>query len=171
MIPVALSGDRTYNKDTIRRYVREGSRVIPGASTIHFDEISKKRIFQSIDSTRTTKKFLQEKYQLLKNKLGRIPTVLDFYEYGEIDPMLFINYAKTYDNFVRKVDPEYTITFSQEEAAVLEFISSLLINGKRPHELIMLKLLLEQKEVTKGTFQTALEHMKQKYREADYRSS
>ena len=30
MIPIALSGDRTYNKDNIRRYVMEGGRVIPG---------------------------------------------------------------------------------------------------------------------------------------------
>ena len=37
MIPIALSGDRSYNKDNIRRYVTEGGRVIPGASTIHFD--------------------------------------------------------------------------------------------------------------------------------------
>ena len=35
MIPIALSGDRSYNKDNIRRYVTEGGRVIPGASTIH----------------------------------------------------------------------------------------------------------------------------------------
>ena len=35
LIPVALSGDRTYNKDTIRRFVREGTRVIPGLSLIH----------------------------------------------------------------------------------------------------------------------------------------
>ena len=41
MIPIALSGDRSYNKDNIRRYVTEGGRVIPGASTIHFDEISR----------------------------------------------------------------------------------------------------------------------------------
>lgn len=41
MIPIALSGDRSYNKDSMRRYVREGARVIPGSSTIHFDEISK----------------------------------------------------------------------------------------------------------------------------------
>ncbi len=41
MIPIALSGDRSYNKDNIRRYVTEGGRVIPGASTVHFDEISK----------------------------------------------------------------------------------------------------------------------------------
>ena len=50
MIPIALSGDRSYNKDNIRRYVLEGERVIPGASTIHFDEISKKRIFTAIDT-------------------------------------------------------------------------------------------------------------------------
>lgn len=42
MIPIALSGDRTYNKDNIRRYIMEGGRVIPGASTVHFDEISRK---------------------------------------------------------------------------------------------------------------------------------
>ena len=42
MIPIALFGDRSYNKDNIRRYLREGSRVIPGASMIHFDSIRRK---------------------------------------------------------------------------------------------------------------------------------
>ena len=32
MIPIALSGDRSYNKDNIRRYLMEGGRIIPGAS-------------------------------------------------------------------------------------------------------------------------------------------
>ncbi len=50
MIPIALSGDRSYNKDNIRRYLMEGGRVIPGASTIHFDEISRKRIFAAVDN-------------------------------------------------------------------------------------------------------------------------
>ena len=36
MIPIALSGDRTYNKDNIRRYVTEGEKVIPGISTMRF---------------------------------------------------------------------------------------------------------------------------------------
>ena len=49
MIPMALSGDRSYNKDTIRRYVASGTRVIPGSSSVHFDEISRKRIYESID--------------------------------------------------------------------------------------------------------------------------
>lgn len=171
MIPIALSGDRTYNKDTIRRYVREGSKIIPGSSTIHFDEISKKRIFQSIDNSTTTKKFLRDKYQQLKNKLGRIPSVLDFYEYGEIDPMLFINYAKTYDNFVRGIDSEYSISFTKEESAVLEFVSSLLVNGKRPHELIILKKLMEQDDIKLDILKNEIERIAGDYNEHDFRSS
>lgn len=34
MIPIALFGDRSYNKDNIRRYLREGSRVIPGKTSV-----------------------------------------------------------------------------------------------------------------------------------------
>ena len=41
MIPIALSGDQTYNPDNIRRYVNSGNTTIPGASSIHFDEIAK----------------------------------------------------------------------------------------------------------------------------------
>lgn len=171
MIPIALSGDRTYNKDTIRRYVREGSKIIPGSSTIHFDEISKKRIFQSIDNSKTTKKLLTEKYMNLKHRLGKIPSIIDFYEYGEIDPLLFVEYAKTYDKFVRMVDKDYMIRFSSEEEVMLEFVSSLLINGKRPHELIMLKLLLENSSFSRDKFKNALEENGEKYRENDYQSA
>ncbi|MBQ9885746.1 MAG: DUF3427 domain-containing protein [Lachnospiraceae bacterium] len=171
MIPIALSGDRTYNKDTIRRYVREGSRVIPGCSTIHFDEISKKRIFNSIDNATTTKKFLKDKYQQLKNRLGHIPSILDFYEYGEIDPMMFVNYSKTYDNFVRMVDDEYNIRFTNDEEQSLEFISSLLINGKRPHELLMLKMLMNDEAINRESFCDALNQAGSSYYEDDYISS
>lgn len=171
MIPIALSGDRTYNKDTIRRYVMEGACIIPGSSTIHFDEISKKRIFQSIDNVTTTKKLLQDKYMILKNRLGRVPSILDFYEYGEIDPMLFINYAKTYDRFVRMVDKDYTITFNSDEEAILEFVSSLLLSGKRPHEILMLRMLMKGLEINKDSFNRELESVGGTYKEEDYKSA
>lgn len=138
MIPIALSGDRTYNKDNIRRYVMEGERVIPGASTIHFDEVSKQKIFESIDNMNTNFKLLKEKYFELKFKLGKIPAITDFYQYGEIDPMLFIKQAKTYDNFVRKVDKEYEINFTIDESTILEFVSAYVVDGKRIHELLLL---------------------------------
>lgn len=170
MIPIALSGDRTYNKDTIRKYVREGSRVIPGESTIHFDEISKKRIFESIDSSKTTKSFLKEKYFALKYKLGRVPNILDFYEYGEIDPMLFIQYSRSYDQFVKTVDKDFNIMFGDREEAILEFISSL-VNGKRIHELLMLKCILNNEKMSPDTYRELLEEKGEIYREADYVSA
>lgn len=171
MIPIALSGDRTYNKDTIRRYVMEGGRVIPGCSTIHFDEVSKQRIFESIDRMSPKSTMLKEKYFQLKDRLGRIPTVLDFYDHGEIDPMLFIAYSGTYDSFVRKYDKDYNVDFSQEEAATLEFVSSLLVNGKRPHELLMLQMLLEDDAISEETFCERLEKFRMQSRHSDYISA
>lgn len=156
MIPIALSGDRTYNKDSIRKYVMEGSRIIPGSSTIHFDEISKKRIFASIDKVSTTKKLLTEKYKVLKNRLGRIPTILEFYESGEIDPILFIEYAGSYHQFLKIADNDYKVELSLKEISILEFISKNLVNGKRPHELIILQFFLRQGEFRKWEVQQAI---------------
>ena len=116
-------------------------------------------------------KLLKEKYYQLKNKLGRIPTILDFYQYGEIDPMLFISYSRTYDNFVRKFDPEYKISFTQTEEAILEFVSSVLVSGKRPHELSMLKMLLENKEINEESFEAEMRLLGERYRQSDYLSS
>ena len=67
MIPIALSGDRSYDKDKIRKYVFEGNKIIPGASSINFDEVSKKRIYESINNTSFSKVALfKEKYNNLK---------------------------------------------------------------------------------------------------------
>lgn len=78
-IPIALSGNTNLNKDNLRRFVSEGNLIIPGASTIQFDEISKKRIFDAIDAAKLDGlKLIKEKYFELKNKLGRIPKICDF---------------------------------------------------------------------------------------------
>ena len=83
MIPIALSGDRSYNKDNIRRYLMEGGRVIPGASTIHFDEISRKRIFAAIDNANFSDiRLIRENYTNLKNKDDKISK--EFYYLGHM---------------------------------------------------------------------------------------
>lgn len=171
LIPIALSGDRTYNKDNVRKYVREGVRVIPGSSTIHFDEITKKKIFESIDKMTTTKRMLTDKYNQVKYKLGRIPTILEFYKLGEIDPMLFIKYAKTYDSFLRIVDKDYNIIFTDKEEQILAFVSALIIDGKRPHELLMLKMMLEGTNIEENTFAQQLNKIGEKFKKADYDSA
>lgn len=149
LIPIALSGDRTYNKDNLRKYLLEGSSVIPGSSSIHFDEISKKKIFESIDKANTPLKFLKEKYFILRDRLGRMPTVLEFYQYGEIDPILFVDYLKeSYYEFVRKIDVGASVPeFSAEQKLALNYVSTQLANGKRIHELEMLQLLIDTHRV------------------------
>ena len=144
MIPIALSGDRSYNKDSIRRYVSEGTRIIPGASTIHFDEISRTRIFQSIDSARTNDvKLLKESYEQLKYRLGRIPTVLDFKKYGAIDvSKYFEKFGSYYAFLVKYYGDEYETRLSSSEANIIEFISKKVTNMKRPHELMLLRQLV-----------------------------
>ena len=103
MIPVALSGDRSYNADVIRKYVISGNSTIPGASTVHFDEISKNKIFKSIDKIKGMKTLIKESYISLKNRLGRVPLLYDFYENQEIDPLVIIREYKTYYAFMKDI--------------------------------------------------------------------
>lgn len=145
MIPIALSGDRTYNKDNIRRYIMESGRVIPGASTVHFDEISRKRIFASVDNANFSDiKLIRENYTNLKNKLGRIPALRDFDDYGEMDVIRIFdnNSLGSYYKFLVRYEKEYKIRLSEDEEKVIEFVSKKLASGKRVQELQMLKRLL-----------------------------
>jgi len=144
MIPIALSGDRSYNKDNIRRYVLEGERIIPGSSTIHFDEISKKRIFEAIDHADFTDiKLIKENYNNLKRKLGRIPSLLDFDKYGEMDVFrIFDNKSLgSYYKFLVKYEKKFKIRLNMNEEKMVEFISKKIANGKRIHELELLNIL------------------------------
>ena len=134
----------------------EGSRVIPGSSTIHFDEISKSKIYAAIDKLSTPRKMLIEKYTVLKEKLGKIPSVLDFYEYGESDPMLFMNYAGTYHSFLQIADQDYQIQLTENENATLEFISQNVVSGKRVYELLMLWQFLNYGELRKKEIEDIL---------------
>ena len=149
MIPIALSGDRSYNKDNIRRYVLEGERIIPGSSTIHFDEISKKRIFEAIDHADFTDiKLIKENYTNLKRKLGRIPSLLDFDKYGEMDVFkIFDNKSLgSYYKFLVKYEKKIKIRLNMNEEKMIEFISKKIENGKRIHELELLNILNDESD-------------------------
>ena len=151
MIPIALSGDRSYNKDVMRRYVQEGTRVIPGSSTIHFDAISRKRIYASIDAARTNDvKLLKESYQALKYKLGRIPTIREFKEYGSIDITKIFDKFGSYYQFLKKYEKDYQVELTEKEQKVVEYFSRKIVLYKRVHELILLKnLIREQNRILK----------------------
>lgn len=154
MIPVALSGDRSYNADTIRKYVISGNRTIPGASTIHFDEIAKNKIFKSIDRIRGMKSIIRESYISLKNRLGRIPRLYDFYENNEVDPLVIIKEYKTYYGFLESMEKiNYHCILTEQEKLIIEYLSKTILSGVRPEELEILRLLLQQKVISVEDFQ------------------
>ncbi len=145
MIPIALSGDRSYNADTIRKYVISGNNTIPGASTVHFDEIAKGKIFASIDKIKGMKTIIRDSYVSLKNRLGRVPYLLDFYENGEVDPLVIIKEYKTYQAFLKSMEKEnYQGKFTDDEITTLEYLSKTVLSGARPYELEILRKLLKE---------------------------
>lgn len=155
MIPVALSGDRSYNADVIRKYVISGNSTIPGASTVHFDEISKDKIFKSIDKIKGMKALIKESYISLKNRLGRIPFLYDFYENQEIDPLVIIREYKTYYAFMQVMEKDkYTNNLSEQEKLTLEYLSKTVLSGVRPDELAILSQLLHKDYIGITEFKT-----------------
>lgn len=143
MIPMALSSDRTYNKDTLRRFVMEGERIIPGSSTIHFDEVSKREIFRSIDRANLqTLKLLKDGYKQLRNQLGRIPTLLEFDEFGQIDPLKIIDHCDSYPAFLLKCEKDHDLSFDEKELGLLKYVSKWLVGGKRIQELLIMEMML-----------------------------
>jgi len=156
LIPVALSGDKSQNKDNIRRRTAE-TNYIKGVSSINFEEIARKQIFKSISSSNlTTQKVLREAYIELKNRLGRIPYLEDFIHNHSIDPTVIIGKYNTYYAFLVKMKEEIP-ALSDYDQRVLTMLSKELLDGKRQHELLLLQLLLQQGKVNKQEYISILE--------------
>ena len=160
LIPVALYGDTSYNKDNLRKLITEGSRLIPGSSTINFDKITKEKIFQSIDTANMrTYSDLKNDYNLLKFRLGKRPMMMDFIEHGSRDPFLYVEYANSYYNFyvkLEKLEPLLT----QKQQKLLELFSKEINNSKRIEECIILKSLIESGHLT---VEELIQIIKEKY--------
>ncbi|MGL5578206.1 MAG: DEAD/DEAH box helicase, partial [Fusobacteriaceae bacterium] len=146
MIPIALFGDNSYNKDTLRNLMVKGNRMIPGSSTISFDEISKKEIFQAIDTAKLDgKKDLTKDYELLKFKIGKIPSMMDFIEHGSRDPYNYVIYSKnSYYEFLKNIKEEIEVLGEYKEQ-LLKLFSLNIGNGKRIHEILLMKNLMKNK--------------------------
>lgn len=143
IIPIALSGDKSLNKNVLKKYVMTGSSILPGASTINFDVISAEKIFSAITQVKfSTKKMIKENYIELRNKTLNAPKLIDFIKYNAVDPQVIFETYNYYEELLIEMkDCEYT--FSEVEKQMLTFISKELSNGKRLLELDLIKTLMQ----------------------------
>lgn len=150
LIPIALNGDKSRDKD---QAVRESKlpQVID-VSTINFTEIASQRILTSLEKIKLdSMRELRKSYEDLKEKIGKMPLLYDFYQYGTTAPTVFAkNHAlANYGDFLKKMGEN--INLSNYQNAVLSFVTKELLFGKRPHELLLLESCLD-KDLTKTDF-------------------
>lgn len=145
LVPIALSGDRSYNKDTLRRFVKEGSVGMPGCSTIAFDRVSEKRIFKALEQGRFSEaKLVRGEYEHLRQLLGRIPTLIEFDENESIDPLIIIKKYGSYAAFLERYEKSCPHRFGKSKLDALRFLSQKLGSGKRRADLLLLRDLVER---------------------------
>lgn len=170
LIPTALSESKSGSKDALRRFVSEGNRTLPGLSTVYFDEIARNRIFQSIQQNNMNSAArLKDGLLELREKLGRVPDLVDFELYHAMDPLLIFsnNRYPSYPEFLNAMlKKEYALELSETELQFLRFVSSYWANGKRPHELLMLKALMDHPDHWLDELKTLLRDHEEKLPEA-----
>ena len=149
LIPVAVSQDNSYDKEYMKRFIMNGTDMIPGQSSIIFEEIVKERIFENINKNNfSTKKNIERDFNLLEKQLGRIPMLYDFFQRNMIDPSVILKYKKTYDEILRIMRPKIDFgKISPTENNYLRYISSFLTPAKRVHEMVILSLILKNKKI------------------------
>lgn len=150
MVSFALKGSRVYDKESITLAIENDFPDLPGNSFVIMDEIAKERILDQIKGENfESLKYLKDIYYQFRNQVERKPlTQIITYELYDNapDPSSFINYSRTYLEFVSKVDPDQTdiIGFiKSEQFKYYRFISSFL-PLKRSIEFYIISYLLKK---------------------------
>jgi superfamily II DNA or RNA helicase len=149
LIPVALFGDNSYEKEVMRKLVIEGSLAINGVSTVDFDHIAKERILQAVNQGGyTASRQLAAWYADVKQRCGRVPMMMDFETLNAVSPLLLIAHCKakerSYPAYVRTVDPaSFDPPFTKAHWQSLAFFATALASGKRPYEALLVKRILD----------------------------
>lgn len=133
---------------------------IPGASTVYFDDVSQKRIFEALNNGKIAQfREYKKSYELVKMQLGRVPMMMDFVRLGDKDPYLFVLKDGSYFHFKQHVDLAES-TMNDLHQRLLKFIGLEVANGKRLEEVFILKELLHKSSIS---FLDVISDMLQKY--------
>ena len=164
LIPIALFGDNSRNKHSIKQRVIEAQvqGAIAGVSSVNFDAIAKERIFASLAQAKLDNfANLKAAFQEIEYRMGSVPRRFDFARFDNIDPVLLCTASslkgkdRNYWGFIHKLG-KIDGSPSENEGKILSFLDAEILNGMRPHELLLLRLLLKDKTCTTHEFRNEL---------------
>lgn len=146
LLPIALVGDKAYDKDDLIVSTANDFFDIPGDTFISLNKVSKERILAQLEATDFNEiTYLKEAYQDKKKNLGRVPRLTDF-AFDEFDPIRFIKKKKSYISFVASQE-KGILKESSEHNAFFKLIGYLdsMLPIKRPYEYAILRELTHYK--------------------------
>ncbi len=162
LVPAALFGDASFNKDKLRRLMAAGSNLMPGESSISFDRIAKERIFNSISKAKVDgRRDLASDYDLLKFRIGRHPKMLDFLNQNQRDPY---QYVKEYGSLLAyrlKLEKEMEHQVDPNLLKLLSYLSEFVFDGIRLEESIVLMQL--QSDLLDVTYETVKDEIEDRF--------
>lgn len=165
LIPIALTGDSSLNKDVVRKKLIEANAAgtIAGVSSINFDQIARQRVLDSLAKTRLDSlSEIKRVFRDLEKRLGKPPQLMDFARFEAADPVVIatrqVQGNKLKRNYWSFLDYMGAVSESPSirQCHVLNFLSAELINGKRAQELLLLKELVNGNSLSPAEFQVYL---------------
>lgn len=152
LIPIALFGDDSLNKETLREKLNETVEggALPGLSSVRFDEIARGRILSSITATKLDSlPNLKTALLAMQRRVGGVPALWDFHRFESVDPVVLATKEAHYPALVQRL-LKIDAGLSMDESKMLALLSHEVLPAKRPHESVLLELLLESSVVSTG---------------------
>lgn len=147
---IALSQDRRGSKDQLKYFIKYGTDILFGESTISFDKITEDKIYNVINNTNfSTMDKIKTDYINLKARLGRVPMLCDFYNNGFTSPVQILREPskyRTYYDVLKKLEED--IKLEDQKHIYIQYLSRFVTPAKRIHEWAIIEFLLENGEAS-----------------------
>jgi len=153
LIPIALSGSKYYDRDSLKIQVSKDFDDIPGCTNIKLDRIIKEQILNQLDSVNfNSMEYLKKEYSEFKKVLGGIiPSIIDYALYETSpDPVKFILKEGSYKQFVAKMEKTSISENDEKNISILKSIDKM-IPIKRINEFVIIKYILANSTITIDT--------------------
>lgn len=143
LIPIALYDRHSRNKEDTRTRILE-RKTIAGLSSVSFEKVARERVLASLAKAKLDG-IQQLKKDILRfqDEHNRLPKLIDFATLDLVDPVIMGSKYKNYWSLLVRAKFLDTAPTAVENR-YLTFLSGELLNGKRPHELLVIRHLLRQ---------------------------